>query len=243
VPGVRGGTAVRGAEAVVRRGWAGRVFRLVRARWLPVHLVLGAVIALVFAWIVGLQAPAEKTGTIFQQEQDAWLVLSTSDRWRDYVFVTRVSPSSVDEHYARLIEYTMSKQIPPNTPRIWEEYESLSQSARSELYGSVDRAGWPMRCVERELVMLRRTKQTILDRGTLRLATIHFPIAPVFPGAVVNVLFFATVIWWLHAGVNAVEREWRRNYARLSGTCHVCGYQRKGLADGAVCPECGAGPP
>jgi predicted amidophosphoribosyltransferase len=37
---------------------------------------------------------------------------------------------------------------------------------------------------------------------------------------------------------------WRsiRVLRRGPGACAACGYDRRGLAEGALCPECGAGP-
>lgn len=60
-------------------------------------------------------------------------------------------------------------------------------------------------------------------------------LMPLWPGLALNTLFYAAfggAIWWsLHAV--------RRRLRVLRGRCSSCAYDRVGLAEGAVCPECG----
>lgn len=61
------------------------------------------------------------------------------------------------------------------------------------------------------------------------------PLTPLWPGLIVNVVFFA-VLWlsimWI-AGVARSRSRKRRN------CCIKCGYPRTGLPQGGTCPECG----
>jgi hypothetical protein len=65
----------------------------------------------------------------------------------------------------------------------------------------------------------------------------HFlgPITPIWQGFAINTAFYAGVWWCLIFGPRVARREMRRR----RGQCVMCAYSRAGLAEGAVCPECG----
>jgi hypothetical protein len=58
---------------------------------------------------------------------------------------------------------------------------------------------------------------------------------PIWPGFVLNTIFYALLTWSLIRAPRTLRR-WRR---RRAGLCLACGYDLKGLAEGAPCPECG----
>ena len=58
---------------------------------------------------------------------------------------------------------------------------------------------------------------------------------PIWGGVVLNTVFFAAAGFVLWRGPRIVR--WVRR--RRAGTCISCGYDLRGLGDGAVCPECG----
>jgi hypothetical protein len=58
---------------------------------------------------------------------------------------------------------------------------------------------------------------------------------PIWAGLVMNTLVYGSV--WM--GVMWIV-EWSRRRRRPNGACRNCGYDIKGLPEGAVCPECGA---
>lgn len=63
----------------------------------------------------------------------------------------------------------------------------------------------------------------------------RMPIRPLWPGFAVNTLVYAAVVsvpFWLFGAI----RRWRR---RANWQCDRCGYDRRGLALSAACPECG----
>ncbi len=61
------------------------------------------------------------------------------------------------------------------------------------------------------------------------------PTIPLWPGFALNTLFYAALAWGLWQLPLAIRRRRRRS----KGLCVRCGYDLKGLAAGAVCPECG----
>ena len=65
------------------------------------------------------------------------------------------------------------------------------------------------------------------------------PFMPVWPGFLVNAMVHSPIIFGLHQA----WRWWVRHYRRSNGLCTGCGYERKGLAEAAACPECGAALP
>ncbi len=60
-------------------------------------------------------------------------------------------------------------------------------------------------------------------------------IRPVWPGFALNTIFYAALAW----GLWQVPLAIRLGRRRRKGLCVRCGYDLKGLATGATCPECG----
>ena len=61
------------------------------------------------------------------------------------------------------------------------------------------------------------------------------PMRPIFPGFLINTLFYAVVLWLLWSTSFATRRLIRRR----RGRCVRCGYDLR-HAEHEVCPECGA---
>ena len=66
---------------------------------------------------------------------------------------------------------------------------------------------------------------------------LSLPIAPLWFGFALNTICFAALAWGVWRGPSVIRRHRRRR----AGWCVGCGYDLKGLAAGAVCPECGRG--
>ncbi len=66
----------------------------------------------------------------------------------------------------------------------------------------------------------------------------RLPLFPVWPGFALNTLFYAALAWMLWQLPLALRRRRRRS----KGLCVRCGYDRKGIGEEVVCPECGGIP-
>ena len=71
-----------------------------------------------------------------------------------------------------------------------------------------------------------------------QIIAIELPLRPLWPGFVLNAMFYATFCWSVLRGPGALRR-WRR---RRAGCCAGCGYDRIGLSMQTPCPECGNSP-
>ncbi len=63
------------------------------------------------------------------------------------------------------------------------------------------------------------------------------PRVPIVPGVVVNTGLYGGA-WGIVLWGPGAMRRWRR---RRRGACTACGYDRRGIGAGALCPECGMG--
>lgn len=61
---------------------------------------------------------------------------------------------------------------------------------------------------------------------------------PIFPGVLIDSAVYGLAAYGLCA---VLPSSVRRAVRRRRGRCVRCGYDRRGLGDGALCPECGAG--
>ena len=99
------------------------------------------------------------------------------------------------------------------------------------------RVGWPMRSMEgvgwhdcSDQVHYQRA----FEFGDFSGANLQvFPLGPLWPGFLINTLFYATLLWLLICGPFALRRHLRVR----RGRCAKCGYPR---SESGVCTECGA---
>lgn len=67
--------------------------------------------------------------------------------------------------------------------------------------------------------------------------SLELPLNPLWLGTIANTIVYAAAAWGIGTLVCTAHRRWRRK----RGLCVGCGYDLRGLASGAVCPECGGG--
>ncbi len=126
---------------------------------------------------------------------------------------------------------------------VFYEYAGASDSLR--IFFAVEiAAGWPLRCLERDLPDLRpfyNEERTVIQAGIPLpplLEWIHplpnrtLPIRAVPAGFAINTLFYAAILWLLIPGPFALRR-----FLRLRrGLCPKCAYP---MGESGVCTECG----
>lgn len=127
----------------------------------------------------------------------------------------------------------LERNAPSSLPA-WIDPEALRDEApRPRIAGSGrgfssqmwTAAGWPMRSF------------TIPPQSwRYAWSTVEVPsVGVIWPGLLMNTLCFAGIIgvfWWAQGAVRRARR-------RRRGRCVRCGYDLRGGAGGAVCPECG----
>ena len=98
--------------------------------------------------------------------------------------------------------------------------------------------GWPLLCIKAVIVDVPGSAGKPF-RGMIHVGRkVGLPFLPIWGGLLVNAIIFSPVPFALHW----TWRAWVRHVRRTSGECPECGYDRKGLAGEAPCPECGATP-
>ena len=111
------------------------------------------------------------------------------------------------------------------------------------LEGELDQLeyGWPRRALRTIIVRWITFDSSVLEVrvvGGIRQSdnpfSGAFPLLPIWPGFIMNTLFYAAMLWLLITGPFVLRRLIRRK----RGHCIKCGYDLRGDFD-AGCPECG----
>lgn len=148
-----------------------------------------------------------------------------------------VSTSSADKllRHGRSLRYTPSWRDEYNhswwSSRTWHLYEG----------GWPWRATWGWACthpVNNKYKVTRGGALTLRSlyapRTPIQGTTTDVPYLPLWPGLILNTLFYAG-IWW---ALLAILRFIRRTLRTRRGLCPSCGYDMQGLSN-TPCPECG----
>lgn len=219
-------------------------------RWLrriPLPLILGVVTTVGVAW----EFAYKDTGRTFGEpwvrgernhEGGVWLV-----RIGD-----RVGATQVQSHWVPGISFNQSPHPAPDTvlPQWCSRAAIESLDARTGLAQHTDYftvCGWPANAlwlhaqwngVAWDIYGGFRVGMVLSGEMTPIGATRALPVTPVWPGFLINTLFYAA-LWF---GVFFIIGTVKRGLRRRRGACVNCGYDPRGNAPGQTgCPECGWG--
>lgn len=227
----------------MKRAGLSRLADVVKARWLPLHGAVGVVVTFAVAVWSNTGDWTHERITFVESGPDTWVVRHGWNGVSDRITAVYLPPLNAADMRARVPVGVVTTGLDERTPRVWERYPDQLVNVERDLYAEYESIGWPARCLEMERVKCLRTRLVRSERGVLSVRGMTIPAAPLYGGIAVNGLVFTAGSWLLHLGGAAVGRAWRRNYARMTQSCHGCGYDRKWIAAGSRCPECGAGPP
>lgn len=226
------------------------------ARTLASCLLVGAIMNIAVAWAIALYwegpdwnetlfrgrelADNNMVRTVFQLDRPGRTRRSIFTMERSYPFATgEQSPTLA----------VKSDHAPMSFPS-WGRAEFARWSDSPEmLSGSESAMGWPLLSAWFESHMYFMSAP-LCDcpapayelRGAWDLRTASrlegpaLPLRPIWPGLIINTLFYAALSWslWL------IPLPLRRARRRRRNLCLRCGYPRAGIAAEVACPECGA---
>ncbi len=136
--------------------------------------------------------------------------------------------------FERSTSYKHESYIPTNPLSV----DGLVHADRT-IDTTVWKTGWPMPAATVTTTSIghayARTHNGLRVAADLQ----SLPIVPVFPGFLIDALLFAAIL----TAVCYAPAIVRRLFHRPPDHCSSCGYDRRGLQTGVVCPECGAHSP
>jgi len=101
--------------------------------------------------------------------------------------------------------------------------------------------GWPLLCLCQGSIYEGNNRWATTDavrvgvfQESLTRTPRLLPLRPIFPGFIINAVFYAAIWFGIFFGVAALRRALRRK----RGRCVKCSYDLRGQLDGG-CPECG----
>ena len=229
-----------------RRPWSDRLRRgaIVGA----VFVMLGVVTTYLVAWVAVSLA---EINTFFRPARPDAIVVIDGE-----YFVTSVLTESHAELSAQM--YVAGDQRVVPQPEWQDELPHALYSARTPGLDMrfVRMAGWPFRCVwgahdaalppvfAKQYVYCSGTVWGAHRTGRVQLSSPRgidgrLPLGVIWSRFVPNVLIHAAMLFALWHGCAFVSRWTRTRWNAKCNRCPSCGYDRRGLAIDAVCPECG----
>jgi predicted RNA-binding Zn-ribbon protein involved in translation (DUF1610 family) len=164
--------------------------------------------------------------------------------------------------------YHVSRSTSPNTSLTLDvDHPQLPQAFLENLEPAywlreVRIAGWPFRCVwgaaEDPLPAAWKTSSRRYVRCSPVVWPRHYgervitsssrgidgrlPIGVLWSRFIPNVLIHAAIIFGVWRTLVMCSRHMRQRRHAMNNRCHKCGYDRSGLPNSAICPECGNAP-
>jgi len=179
-----------------------------------VCLVLGAIVNVLVAWGLGLWSPTSRQEVPHPVVQP-W-PCTVPDGWPE------VSGLSVYRGIG--IEFRIATGL--------REEQLLQGGAPSFCGAFVYESGWPVHALGYTSLNGTGTMPGGTNIGCLSTRAGMLPLVPLWPGIVINAVFYGVLLWLAGLGFASIRRARRRR----RGRCAWCGYELAGLEQ---CPECG----
>lgn len=229
-----------------------------RSRWriprtIAICLLLGAIMNIAVAWSLAAWLPLSG----WRMQLTYWPEEHVHFEWREFSTwggTRNVWSSTPNGLHDTLLDWVT---IPdPQVEEVRVDEKSVEWPTRDRerflhsdlpktVWGCRHDAGWPSRAVRYD-VSFDDTRSSFVASDGIALTDLSFvardrpfralPLRPIWPGLLINTLFYALIagcLWPVPFGLRRVLRR-RRNL------CIRCGYARAGIAPDAACPECGA---
>lgn len=223
-----------------RRALAGRLLRA---------LLIGAAVTVLLAWIAMFYPGSSHTygpptmrdlGLVRTTDGSAiWRLSAGRNAWHHVVTYWHVQISGRSIWMPE--EDFLAQQYDPSDLPAHLQPESVDDLHMWAAYREV---GWPLPALTASIhwkEQIQNADVTYSVHGGLNLGRdsdyrpLALPLRPVWPGFVINVLFWAAV--WLM--VTECYHQFRLERARRANRCIHCGYSRTGISSDVRCPECG----
>ena len=234
-----------------------------RLRVILLFLLLGAIVNVAVAWGIALTGMTydvavledENEGVYYSAEGE-WSI-HRYEGFGTHIYKSSHDKINIDDEFVLKLREIHSdkpiKKVKPNwgaMDAVTNFYQALSASGLLEhslVYENrvFEARGWPMLslwCQRVLYVFDGTTFKEFETRGFIAIPILPddywgsrgLPLYPIWPGFVVNLLFYAAFLWLLFT----FQRSMRRVIRCKRGLCVKCAYDLRGVKHEA-CPECG----